>query len=98
MELPIELVGLLTALVGGGVTYLVVNGIKGVGEWFGKDLTPFAVKFAALASASAVALSLDLINFGIESVPAEYMPVVTGAFSFLVVLLGAVGVHRNSKK
>ena len=96
-ELPPELLALVVASIGGFITYLVTNGIVEIGEWFEKDFSATAKKIAALVSASVIALSLDIINIGLVSIPPEYVPVVSGLFGLIVALLTATGIHRQAK-
>ncbi len=98
MELPVELVGLITVLLVAGVTWLVVAGFKGLGEAFDKDFSTTAKVVASIVSAGVVSVVFGLINVGLAAIPPNYLPVVEGALGFLVTLLAAMGIQRQSKK
>ena len=97
MELPQELVGLLTTLIVAGVTWLVVAGFKGLGEAFGKDFSSAAKVVAAVVSASVVSTVFGLVDLGLSAIPADYLTVVNGVLSVIVALLSAMGIQRQSK-
>ena len=97
MELPLELVQLLTGLVGAGVTWLVVAGLKGLGEAFGKDFSNAAKVTAAVISAGVISTLLGLIDLGLSSIPANFLPVVQQVLGLLVTLLAAMGIQRQRK-
>ena len=98
MELPVELVGMLTTLLVAGVTWLVVAGVKGLGEAFGKDFSASAKVIAAIVSAGVVSTVFGLIDLGLASVPVDYQPVVNGVLGLIVTLMTAMGIQRQSKQ
>ena len=98
MELPVELVGLLTSLIAGAVTWLVVAGFKGLGEAFGKDFSKAAKIIAGLVVAGVTTTVFGLIDFGLTSIPVEYQPVVSQVLALIVAWLTAAGIQRQSKQ
>ena len=97
MELPNELVVLITAFVGGGITWLVVEGFKGFGEATGKDLSNFAKVAAGIVSASAVTMIIALANSALGFIPPEYQPLAAQVLSLIVMVFGAMGIQRGVK-
>ena len=97
IELPAELVTILTALIGAGVTWLVVEGFKMLGEAVGKDFSALATTIAAIISASVVSAVLGVLNVLLGQIPAEYAEVARAILGLLVVLFGAFGIHRRAK-
>lgn len=97
MELPQELVVLITAFVGGGVTWLVVEGFKGFSEAIGKDLSTFAKVAAGIVSASVVTAIVALANAALSFVPVEYQPLAAQVLSLIVMVFGAMGIQRGRK-
>jgi len=97
MELPNELVVLITAVVGAYITWLVVEGFKGLGEAVGKDLSTFAKVAAGIVSASAITAIIALANAALGFVPVEYQPIVAQVLSLIVMVVGAMGVQRRAK-
>src|SRR5512139_2829673 len=75
MELPAELVNVLTVIIGGFIVKLVTDGVKALSESMGYDLGKVGAMIAAALSACAVTISIGLLNFGLSFVPLEYAPV-----------------------
>jgi len=98
MELPNELVVLLTGLLGAGVTWLVVEGFKGLSEALKVDLSKFATIAAAIVSASVVGTVVALLNAALSFVPVEYQPIVGQVLALLVMIFSAFGIQRRVKK
>lgn len=98
LQLPVELVGLITSLLAGGVTWLVVAGFKGLGEAFGKDFSNAAKVVAGILVAGVTTSVFGLIDFGLTFIPADYLPVVNQVLSLIVAWLTAAGIQRQSKK
>lgn len=97
MELPAELVNILTVVIGGFIVKLVTDGVKALSESMGYDLGKVGAMIAAALSACAVTITIGLLNFGLSFVPPEYAPVVQGIFVTVLTLLGGMGYHRASK-
>ena len=97
MELPNELVVLITAVIGAGVTWLVVEGFKGLSEAMGVDLSTFAKVAAGIISAAAVGAIIALANAALSFVPVDYQPIVAQILSLIVMVVGAMGVQRRVK-
>jgi hypothetical protein len=97
MVLPNELVVLITAFVGGAITWLVVEGFKGFSEALGKDLSTFAKVAAGIISASAVTAIIALANAALGFVPVEYQPLAAQILSLIVMVFGAMGIQRKVK-
>lgn len=98
MELPHELVVLITAFVGGGITWLVVEGFKGISEALGKDLSTFAKVAAGIVSAAAVSSVVALANAALGFVPAEYQQITAQILGLIVMVFGAMGIQRQKAK
>jgi len=98
MELPVELVGLITVLISGWVTWVVVAGFKGLGEALGKDFSKPTKIVTAIIVSGVTVVVFGLIDFGLTSVPVDYQPIVNNVLSLLVVWLTAAGIQRQSKK
>ncbi|MCP3893395.1 MAG: hypothetical protein GY706_02005 [Bacteroides sp.] len=98
MELPVELVGLLSSLLVAGVTWLVVAGFKGLGEAFDKDFSVAAKAVAAVVSAAVVSAVFGVIDIGLAYVPEQFAPVVQSVLALLVTLFSAMGIQRQSKQ
>jgi hypothetical protein len=97
MELPNELVVLITALIGGWITWIVVEGVKGFGEAIDKDLSVFAKVAAGIVSASAVTAIVALANAALGFVPVDYQPIAAQVLSLIVMVVGAMGIQRRMK-
>jgi len=97
MELPVELIGLITAAIGAGVTWLVVAGVKGLGEAFDKDFSNAAKVLAAVISAGVVSIAFGIIDLGLSAVPVDFQPIAQSALSLLVLLFSAFGIQRQKK-
>lgn len=98
LTLPQELVALLTTLLTGGVTWLVVAGFKGLGKAFNKDFSTSAKIVAGIVSTGVVGTLFGLVDAGLAAIPANYVPVVQGVFGLIVAYLSAVGIQYQSKK
>ena len=106
MELPQELVLVITAVVGAAVTWLVVEGVKDfvafLGRVFKVDLSDKAAAIstalAVVVSGAAVAMVLGVINALLSFVPPDAVPVVDAVLKLLILLLGGMGIHRRVKK
>ena len=90
MELPVELQTIVALFIG----YLVTEGLKVIGSWFGKDLGGLAAGITAGVVASAVVFFNGLLAL----VPVEYQPITTQLLGLVVVLVGMFGVHRQAKR
>ena len=89
LEIPFE----LQVLIAAAVTYLVTEGEKVVGGWFGKDLGGVFAGFAAAITGAVVLF----FNTWLALIPPEYVPTVQAVFALLVALLAAFGIHRKLK-
>lgn len=98
MELPNELIVLITAAVGGGVTWLVVEGFKGLSEALGKDLSTFAKVAAGIIAAASVGTIIALANAALGFVPVEYQPLAAQILGLIVMVFGAMGIQRQTNK
>jgi len=87
MELPNELVLLITA----GVGFLVTNGLKAL--FPSLDISGVSAKLTAAAVTSV----LVLINWGLSFVPVEFQQPVAAAFGLIVAVLTAYGIHYSLK-
>lgn len=90
VTLPNELKALLLVVVTG----LVTEGLKVVGGWFGKDLSGWAAGLAAGITGVIILFSENLLSL----IPAEYEGIAQAVLNFLVILLGAFGLHRQFKR
>ncbi len=97
VQLPAELLNLIVLGVTAAVTWLVVEGFKGLGGAFGKDFSVAAKLFAVVISAGAVSIVTGVISVALSFVPAEYAQVAQGFLGFLVLLFSAFGVQRQAK-
>lgn len=95
--LPPELVQVLTVFLVAGVTWLVVAGVKGLGEAFGRDFSKAATVVAATVSVGVVAIALGVIDALLGFIPAEAAPIVNQVFALVVILFAAFGVQRQWK-
>lgn len=84
----------LKALIGLGVMYLVTEGLKVVGTWFGKDLSGWGAGLAAALTGLVIVFAEDLLTL----VPAQYEGLAQSILTALVVLLGGFGLHRFSTR
>ncbi len=90
VQIPQEIESLIYA----GVVFLVTEGLKVVGAWFGLDLS----KAGAAIAAGLVAALVALFNGLLGNIPEVFGPVVQVAFNLLIVLLSAFGIHRQFKR
>jgi hypothetical protein len=97
MELPVELIDVLSLVIGGFVVKIVTDGIKALSASVGYDLGKIGTLIAASLSTCVVAITIGLLNFGLGFIPPEYAPIVQGIFTFLLTVLGAMGLHREAK-
>jgi len=97
LQLPPELQNLLVFALTAGVTWLVVEGFKGLGEAFGKDFSNVAKVIAAVVSAGVVSTVTGVLNALLALVPAESAPLVQQALILIVLLFSAFGIQRRSK-
>lgn len=97
MEMPVELVSVLTLVVGGFVVKIVTDGFKALSEVLKFPLGKLGTLVAAAASTFVVAVLIGAINFGLGFVPPEWYPFIQAGFTFLLTILGAMGLHRESK-
>lgn len=97
MEIPQELLNLVVYVVTVGVTWLVVEGFKGLGEAFGKDFSNPAKVFAAIISAGVVSIVTGVLDAGLGFIPAEYIPLAQQFLGLLVLLFSAFGYQRRVK-
>lgn len=98
LTVPAELIALITIALGGAVTWLVVEGFKGISEAFGKDLSTVAKVIAAIVSTGVVGIVVGIINVLAGLVPEAYVPVVQTFLSLLVSLFAAFGLARRAKQ
>lgn len=98
LEIPIELLNLVLGLIASGATWLVVAGIKGVVDVFGWKMPKWSKTVAAVISAGVVGVTVNLIDLAVIAVPASAVPAVQSGLGFLVILLAAMGIQRQSKK
>lgn len=102
MELPIELVTILTTLIGGYVTFLIVEGIKAIVEGLGGNMDGVFGKIAKIVSAAiagaTVAVVIGVANALLGLVPPALVPIVGAILNWLIVVLSANGVYRLYKK
>jgi hypothetical protein len=88
ITLPNEIVILISA----GIGFLVTNGLK--------SLFP-AWNISGVAAQITVALVtcvVALANQGLAFVPAQYQQVVVTAFTLIISILGAYGVHYSTNR
>lgn len=97
MQLPVDLVNVLSVVIGGFVVKVVTDGFKALSEALHFDLGTLGTLIAAAVSACVVSIVIGLANFGISFVPPEYWPIVQGVFAVLLTLLGGMGLHREAK-
>lgn len=97
-QLPPELVEYLSLVLTAAVTWLVVEGFKGLGEAFDKDFSNTAKILAAIVSAGVVSTVTGVLNALIALVPAEYAPLVSQVLLLLVSLFAAFGIQRQRSK
>ena len=90
MELPVELVVVLAALVG----MLVAEGLQQLSRLLGRDLSGHA----AALTAAIVGLLVASVNGVLALVPAQYVPFVNGLLAFLVIVLGPMALHSFLRK
>jgi uncharacterized membrane protein len=98
MQLPNELVLLIGVTLTGFVSWLCVEGIKGISEAFGKDLSSFAKIVAGIVSTAVVGSVIGIINAALALVPAEYQSIAQQILALLVAVFSAYGVQRQAKK
>jgi hypothetical protein len=98
MELPNELVLLIGVTVTGFVSWLVVEGFKGLGEAFGHDFSNFSKIVAGIISAGMVSTIVGVTNAALALVPLEYQPIAAQVLALLVALFSAMGIQRRFKK
>lgn len=98
IELPKELITLISVLVGAGATWLVVAGFKGLGEAFGKDFSKVAKVVAAVVAAGAISTVLGVFNSLLALIPADYIPLTQQVLGLVVMLLSAFGLQRSYKE
>lgn len=83
----------LKVVIVGALTFLVTEGLKVVGSWFGRDLSGSAAGIAALLSGAVLLFADSLLAL----VPAEYAATVGAIFALAVTLLSSFGIHKKSK-
>jgi len=98
VQIPAQLLNLILGLIATGTTWLVVAGIKGIGEAFGRDLSNTAKVVSAVVATGMVGIITNLLNLAALAIPLQYVDVVQSGLSFLVVLFSAIGVQRQYKK
>lgn len=102
MELSAELIAVIQLAVVGGVTWIVVEGVKGVVEAFGGNMNTkigkFANALAAVIAASAVATIIGVINLALAQIPPEFIPVVREVLALLTGALTAMGFARRVRE
>lgn len=98
VQLPPELLQILTLALTAGVSWLVVEGFKGLGEAFGKDFSVFAKIVAAIISTAAVSAVTGVLNASLALIPEQYAPLANQVLLLLVGLFSAFGIQRRSKK
>lgn len=98
LQVPVELLNLILGLVSAGATWLVVAGIKGLGEVFKKELSKPAKTIAAIVSAGAVGVVSGLLDLAALSVPTNTVEITQYVLGLLVLLLTPMGIQRQSKK
>jgi hypothetical protein len=80
----------LQALLGMVILFLVVNGLKGLSELLGKDLSGCATIIAGILTATFLFFMQQII----AAVPLNYQPIINSVFSLLVLILSAMGFKR----
>jgi uncharacterized membrane protein YiaA len=98
MELPNELVLLIGVTVTGFVSWLVVEGFKGIGEAFGHDFSAFSKVVAGIVSVSAVSAIVGVFNAALVLVPVEYQSITAQVLALIVSLFAAMGIQRRVKQ
>lgn len=88
--LPVELKLVFASVV----AFLVTEGLKVVGKWIGADLGGASAAIAASLTTAALVFAESLLAL----VPADYHSIVSAIFGLVIALLGAFGVHAQSKK
>lgn len=81
-------------LIAAVIAYLVTEGEKVIGQWFGKDLSGVFAGFAAILTTSIIVFAESLLGL----VDEQYRATVEAVFGLLVALLGAFGVHKMIKR
>ncbi|HET8669714.1 MAG TPA: hypothetical protein VFM05_03530 [Candidatus Saccharimonadales bacterium] len=103
IELPAELVTVLSLFLVGVVTTLVTDGCKSLAEALSKifkrpvNLSKFQTIITAAASAFVVSVVIGLINLSLSFVPPEFYQIVQAVFVVLIGMFGAMGLHRRAK-
>lgn len=90
MQLPNE----LQVLIGIVVLFLVVNGLKGISELLGRDLSGWGTIIAGIITATVI----FFINQILAVVPVSAQPIVQAILNLLVLLLGGIGLKRLEVK
>lgn len=90
VQLPPE----LEALIFAGVVFLVTEGLKVVSGWLGFDLSGAGAAIAAGLVAAVVALLNGLLG----AIPPQFADIANAVLSLIIILLGAFGIHRQSKR
>jgi hypothetical protein len=76
------------------VLWATVNGLKNLGEWFGRDLSGAGTVLALAVTGSV----LYFINAILAALPADIQPIVATALGLVVMLLTAMGFKRVEVK
>lgn len=90
LELPVELIGLLSALVG----MLVAEGLQSLGKLVKIDLSGQATAITSML----VGLLVASVNGALAMIPAEYVPYVQAVLTGLVIIFVPAGIHSVLKK
>lgn len=98
LVLPQELVTLITTGVGLFLTWLVVEGFKGLSEAIGIDLSSLAKVIAAIVSTGIVGTLIGVLNALLGAVPVEYVPLVQAILTLIITVFGAMGIQRRAHR
>ncbi len=90
MELPPELIAVLSALVG----MLVAEGLQQLSRLVGRDLSGQVTAITA----AVVGLLVASVNGLLANVPPQYEAFVNGLLAFLVIVLGPMALHSFLSK
>lgn len=100
VQLPDPLRSAITMFLIAGVTWLVVEGFKMLGEAFHKDFSVMAKTVAAIVSSAVVSVVLGIFDALLALIPSQYEVLANAILSLLVILvasLSAMGIHRFVK-
>ena len=77
------------------VTFLVTEGLKGLSQLVGADLSGYGAAIVAGFVALLVGLFQSVL---VPLIPPAFLPIVEPVAVLLVTILGAIGVHKTIKR